>query len=153
LAAISFRETSDFRALRRHFLPRRRFRFTRTESSGSWTLDRCAFGWSRFGSFSTAGATPFVDPVWVFLVRTVSLRKPPIMRVGFPWISLDSLVRIETLQWVTRDFQQKFFRALLSSRKGCRNGAPRFGMRKRWIVHGGDLSLISDFLQEIVGLL
>src|ERR1700722_5110664 len=25
------------------------------------------------------------------------------MRVGFPWISLDSLVRIETFQWVTRD--------------------------------------------------
>jgi hypothetical protein len=26
------------------------------------------------------------------------------MRVGFPWISLDSLVRIETYQWVARDF-------------------------------------------------
>jgi hypothetical protein len=39
-------------------------------------LDRCAFGWSRFGSFSTAVATPFVDPVWVFLERPVSLRKP-----------------------------------------------------------------------------
>jgi hypothetical protein len=24
------------------------------------------------------------------------------MRVGFPWISLDSLDRIETYQWVTR---------------------------------------------------
>jgi hypothetical protein len=31
------------------------------------------------------------------------------MRVGFIWISLDSLVRIETFQWVTREFRRKNF--------------------------------------------
>jgi hypothetical protein len=44
--------------------------------------------------------------------RAVSLRKTPIIRVGFPWISLDSLVRIETYQWVTRDKSPKVFLAL-----------------------------------------
>jgi hypothetical protein len=39
----------------------------------------------------------------------VSLRRPAIMSVGFPWISLDSLVRIETYQWVTRHKARKFF--------------------------------------------
>jgi hypothetical protein len=29
--------------------------------------------------------------------------------VGFPWISLDSLVRIETFQWVTRPEAGKLF--------------------------------------------
>jgi hypothetical protein len=36
--------------------------------------------------------------------------KTPIYGVGFPWISLDSLVRIETYQWVTRDKSEKVFR-------------------------------------------
>ena len=31
------------------------------------------------------------------------------MSVGFPWISLDSLVRIETFQWVTRLEAGKLF--------------------------------------------
>jgi hypothetical protein len=31
------------------------------------------------------------------------------MSVGFVWISLDSLVRNETYQWVTLDFRWKFF--------------------------------------------
>ena len=35
--------------------------------------------------------------------------KTPVTRVGFPWISLDSLVRIETYQWVTRTIRCKFF--------------------------------------------
>jgi Multicopper oxidase len=47
--------------------------------------------------------------VWVFLAVAVSLQKTPIMRVGFSWISLDSLVRIQTYQWVTKDFPRKIF--------------------------------------------
>ena len=35
--------------------------------------------------------------------------KGPPIGVGKAWISLDSLVRIETYQWVARDFPQKFF--------------------------------------------
>jgi hypothetical protein len=112
-------------------------------------LDRCAFGWSRFGSFSAAGATLFVDSVWVFLVRAVSLRKPPIMRVGFPWISLDSLVRIETYQWVTRDFQQKFFPRAFVVAKGLSKRRPTIRHAEEMDCSWGDLSLISDFLQEI----
>jgi hypothetical protein len=34
------------------------------------------------------------------------------MTLGFVWISLDSLVRIEPYQWVTRDFRWTFFRRL-----------------------------------------
>jgi hypothetical protein len=49
------------------------------------------------------------DPVWVFLVRAVWAAKTPILRVGIPWISLDSLVRIETFQWVTRIKSGRFF--------------------------------------------
>jgi hypothetical protein len=44
----------------------------------------------------------WIGPIW--------LRKPKFMRVGIPWISLDSLVRIETYQWVVRDFPRRFFR-------------------------------------------
>jgi hypothetical protein len=36
------------------------------------------------------------------------------MRVGFPWISLESLVRIETYQWVIRDKSAKNFREAFS---------------------------------------
>src|ERR1700733_11826779 len=42
-------------------------------------------------------------------LAAIPLRKPRPMTVGFVWISLDSLVRIETYQWVTRDFRWKFF--------------------------------------------
>jgi hypothetical protein len=35
--------------------------------------------------------------------------KPPFIAIGFSWISLDSLVRIETYQWVMRDFRDKKF--------------------------------------------
>jgi hypothetical protein len=36
------------------------------------------------------------------LLVAVSPRRPPLGRVGFSWISLDSLVRIEPFHWVTR---------------------------------------------------
>jgi hypothetical protein len=39
----------------------------------------------------------------------VFLRKPQLLNVGFPWISLDSLVRNEPYQWVTRDFRWRIF--------------------------------------------
>jgi hypothetical protein len=43
-----------------------------------------------------------VAPIWVFLARGRFASKALLLSVGFPWISLDSLVRIETFQWVTR---------------------------------------------------
>jgi hypothetical protein len=73
-------------------------------------LERFALGWSRFGSFSAAAATLSPpDPIWVFLDRRLFLGKPPILGVGKAWISLDSLVRIETYQWVTRISPESFF--------------------------------------------
>jgi hypothetical protein len=49
--------------------------------------------------------------VWVFLDRGRFALKTSIFGVGFSWISLDSLVRIESFQWVTLDFRDKNFRS------------------------------------------
>ena len=46
-----------------------------------------------------------VDPFGFSWSLAVWLRNPREMTVGFPWICLDSLVRIWTYQWVTRDFR------------------------------------------------
>ena len=54
----------------------------------------------------------------------ISARKPLFMGVGIPWISLDSLVRIETYQWVARDFPRKFFLEPCLGARG-RNGLLR----------------------------
>jgi hypothetical protein len=53
----------------------------------------------------------------------VSSQKPPIIGVGFVWISLDSLVRIETYQWVTQDKPQKFFSLAFSAAAAAPQGA------------------------------
>jgi hypothetical protein len=50
-----------------------------------------------------------IDPFWVFSALAVSSRKSPNTPIGFAWISLDSLVRIETYQWVTMDFRKGYF--------------------------------------------
>jgi hypothetical protein len=47
--------------------------------------------------------------VWVFLAPGCFATMTPIMTVGFPFISLDSLVRIYTYQWVTRRKPSKVF--------------------------------------------
>jgi hypothetical protein len=65
------------------------------------------------GAAARRGVGP-VDPFGFSWPLAVSLRKPPIMRVGFPWISLDSLVRIETFQLVTRLLAGKIFSSAFS---------------------------------------
>jgi hypothetical protein len=61
------------------------------------------------------------------------------MRVGFPWISLDSLVRIVTYQWVTRDFRWKKF-CVAFGRFEAPDLAPALdAMRKAMIAHGAIL--------------
>jgi hypothetical protein len=52
--------------------------------------------------------------IWVFLEPGRLRTKPPVLGVGLSWISLDSLVRIETFQWVTRDLSRFFFRYAFS---------------------------------------
>src|SRR6185437_14603304 len=49
-------------------------------------------------------------------------RNPPDYRAGFPWISLDSLVRIVTYQWVTRDKRDKIFSRGFSALLGLHVG-------------------------------
>jgi hypothetical protein len=65
-----------------------------------------------------AGAARLLDRFGFSWTVAVLPLDGPKTRVGFPWISLDSLVRIETLQWVTRDSPRKKFRALF-----CRSTA------------------------------
>jgi hypothetical protein len=48
----------------------------------------------------------WLAPVWP--------RKPQFLSVGLSWISLDSLVRIETFQWVARVSERKIFLGPLS---------------------------------------
>jgi hypothetical protein len=73
------------------------------------------------------------------------------MRVGFPWISLDSLVRIETYQWVTRDFRRKKNLAPFSlALRGAGTGACGRGHAEAQDCSWGKLKLVSDFLQEIL---
>jgi hypothetical protein len=105
------------------------------------TLGRFAFGWS--GGPPPRGP---VDPFGFSWPLAVSLRKPPIMRVGFPWISLDSLVRIATFQLVTRLLAGKIFSSAFSV---------GLASLRSWHMEAQDCSrgkpnLISDFLQLIV---
>jgi hypothetical protein len=69
------------------------------------------------------------------------------MGVGFPWISLDFLVRIVTYQWVTRLLAGRIFLASFSG-----EDAPEGSL---WHAEAqecswGELNFVSDFLQEIV---
>jgi hypothetical protein len=80
----------------------------------------------------------------------VSLRRPLITRVGFPWISLDSLVRIETYQWVTRLLARRISRAWVPDVSSPTTAGLALGMRKGMVAHGLKLTVISDFLQAIV---
>jgi hypothetical protein len=79
-----------------------------------------------------------VDPFGFSWPLAVSVRRPLIAKVGFPWISLDSLVRIDTFQWVTRLEAGKLFSQPFSWRsKRPVRGHVVEAMRKRRFVHGG----------------
>jgi hypothetical protein len=73
------------------------------------------------------------------------------LSVGFPWISLDSLVRIETYQWVTLDFRGcEFFSRLSLALTGRRTGACGLCHAEAQDCSWGKPTHISDFLQDIV---
>src|SRR5271154_6885330 len=89
--------------------------------------------------------------VWAFLAPGRFAAKAPLMRVGLSWISLDSLVRIETFQWVTwleagKLFSPPFFTGVRSAG----TGACGRGHAEAQDYSSGKLNLISDFLQGIV---
>jgi hypothetical protein len=90
-------------------------------------------------------ASPFVQiilanydrSVWVFLKRAVLPLKSKFQAIGLSWISLDSLVRIETYQWVTADFRENnFSRGPSPALAGKRRAE---AMRKRRIFHDSSL--------------
>ena len=107
------------------------------------TLGRFAFGWSGGPSRRWSGRS-----VLVFLAPGRFAAKTPDHE---GWISLDSLVRIETYQWVTRHKAEKLF-----SRASCLAFERRWdGSPRSWHVEGqdcawGELNRGSDFPQEIV---
>ena len=77
--------------------------------AGSEERDRSGYGDERvlsgrrprFGPSSTAARRRSSSWFGVSWNVAVSLRSPTFLGVGFPWISLDFLVRNETYQWVT----------------------------------------------------
>jgi len=75
---------------------------------------------------------------------------PPFIAVGLSWISLDSLVRIKTYQWVTRhkagkSFSRRFSRGVERRRNGSPRSRPCGGAE---LLMGQ--SLASDFPQQII---
>jgi hypothetical protein len=72
------------------------------------------------------------------------------MRVGFVWISLDSLVRIYTFQWVTPEKAQKFFSgAFLSGISRAAGEACGFCREKCRIAHKASLSWFLIFCKKL----
>jgi hypothetical protein len=101
-------------------------------------------------ALSTAGATPFVDPVWVFLERAHFAAKT----LGFGGCkSLDFLgfsrPNLDLSMGYRRFSVKDFSTALLSSRKRRGNGDPTIRHAEGMDCSWDKLSLISDFLQDI----
>ncbi len=93
-----------------------------------------------------------MEPVWLrldggrdaafrpglgFLERASFAAKILGLGVGKVWISLDSLVRIGTFQWVTRDIRRNIFPDAFPAGIGVRSG---FGVRKGEVGHMASLA-------------
>jgi hypothetical protein len=111
-----------------------------------------AFGWKRFGSVSAAGSRYRSGrSVWIFLAPGCFALKARPTWVGLSWISLDSLVRIETYQWVTRHKVGKYLSlAFPLTSGGAGTGACGRGHAEAqdwsWAKH----TLVSDCLQTTI---
>jgi hypothetical protein len=84
-------------------------------------------------------------------MAAVSPRKPPFDPIGFPWICLDSLVRIVTFQWVTWVFRLRQFLAPFPFVRSRARERSLWPYAEGGIGHRDKLSPNSDFPQEIVG--
>jgi hypothetical protein len=72
------------------------------------------------------------------------------MRVGFPWISLDSLVMIETFQWVTRLFAgRKFLAPFYRWGGGAGTAVGILTMQKRSMAHRASLTHFLLFCNQL----
>jgi hypothetical protein len=83
----------------------------------------------------------------------VWLRKPPFSAIGFPWISLDSLVRIETYQWVTRILAEEISPRAFPLPFETRQREPIVeAMRKRRIAHRASLTIFLIIRKHLFAL-
>jgi hypothetical protein len=94
----------------------------------------------------TAGATLFVDPVWVFLERRGFAAKTQVLGVGFPWILSSESIDINGLHEI---FRAKFFLAPFVGAKEPSERPPTICHEKRMDRSWGKLTSVSDFRQEI----
>ena len=102
--------------------------------------------WLRLGGGPPVGQAASFGFSWRV---AVSQRKPPLLGVGFPWISLDSLVRIEPFQWVTGQKRGEYFwRPCPRVEKRPDGGCGR-GYAEAQDCSWGELTLVSDFVQDI----
>jgi hypothetical protein len=77
-----------------------------------------------------------------------SPRKALLSAIGFPWISLEPLVRIETYQWVTRHKRSKVFLKPFVRGGGRRlDGGSQSWRADKQDRSWGKLILIFDFQQ------
>jgi hypothetical protein len=76
-----------------------------------------------------------------------SPRKPRLSAIGFPWISLDSLVRNETYQWLIRHKPPKVSRDPFVSGGGGPSTALTSCHADKQDRPSGKLTLISDLQQ------
>jgi hypothetical protein len=115
--------------------------------------ERFAVGRNRDVWLIGCAGRPFPGSVWIFLDRRNFAPESPKTRVGFPWISLDSLVRIETFQWVTRYTLRKKFRAPLALRQRGGTGAGVLTMQKRSVFHRASLTRFLLFCNQLLATL
>ena len=122
---------------------------TSSERRGPWSasrLDGAGLAPSRRRARHSVRSTGFGFS-WP---PAVSLLKPPILGVGFPWISLDSLVQIGTFQWVTRNNREEFFHPLFRRERAVETASPRFGMAKGRLAHGASLTEFLIFCKTLL---
>jgi hypothetical protein len=110
-----------------------------------------AWGWSRFGSFSTAPrdggrGDPFGFP-WPLPFSSQNQGLQGLDFLGFPWILSSGLRLINGLRGIFAE--QKFSRPFRPWRRRRRRGAGGLGMRKRRILHGANLTLFLAFSNQL----
>ena len=131
------REARLHRPRRGHRLPRDR--------DGAAALDR---------RLRSANRAPRIrDPIWVFLARRRFAAKILNFGVGFPWISLDVTTRIETYEWVIRDFRSKFLPRAFSEGRYAEPRARIFQRRKGRLGHGATLTHFLIFCNRVHALI
>ena len=90
-----------------------------------------------------------IGSIWIFLARALSLRKPPLTRVGFPWISLDSLSELRLIRGLRGKICGQFFLALSSDGKAAGTAAYGRGLRKGAIIHEPSLTRFLLFCNRL----